>query len=174
MNSSSAWAIQSVEAPKAAMAGQNLNITPGTDITDVRVTFTNRTATVIATLVDETDTPLSASLVLMPRDETNLDPLGWGFRVQESTGSTNGVPHHTMWGVLPVVPHDRHRHPCTPAHRRRRSHAARTRRRDADRHYSRRDTTPNADRPLTTVRAPAVEVSRSRQSPSVVSPKTDN
>ena len=37
----------------------------------------------------------------MPRDETNLDPLGWGFRVQESAGSTNGVPHHTMWGVLP-------------------------------------------------------------------------
>lgn len=96
-----AWAIQSVESPKGTIAGQNVNITPGTDITDLRIIVTNRTATVIATLVDEADKPLSASLVLMPRDETNLDPLGWGFRVTESAGSTDGVPHHTMWGVLP-------------------------------------------------------------------------
>lgn len=101
LNQSSAWAIQSVEAPAQAMAGQNLNVTPGTDVTGVRVVFTNRTATVIATLVDETGTPFSGSLVLMPRDETNLDPLGWGFRVTEGSGSINGVPHHTMWGVLP-------------------------------------------------------------------------
>ncbi|HKY20371.1 MAG TPA: carboxypeptidase-like regulatory domain-containing protein [Vicinamibacterales bacterium] len=98
---STVLAIQSIEAPKEAMTGPNLNITPGTDVTDVRLIVTNRTATVMATLVDETDKPLSASLVLMPRDETNLDPLGWGFRVAQSAGSTGGVPHHTMGGVLP-------------------------------------------------------------------------
>jgi hypothetical protein len=93
--------ITSIDAPKEVMAGQNLKVTPGADIHDVRVVITNRTATVMTTIVDETGTPLSASLVLIPRDETNLDPLGWGFRVQESAGSTNGMPHHIMWGVMP-------------------------------------------------------------------------
>jgi hypothetical protein len=79
MNLPLAWAIQSIEAPKKAMAGPNLDIPPGTDITDLRLVVTNRTATVIATLVDETDKPLSASLVLMPRDEPTWIRWAGGF-----------------------------------------------------------------------------------------------
>jgi hypothetical protein len=37
------WAIQSVHGPKEVLVGPNLNITPGADVTDVRVVVTDRT-----------------------------------------------------------------------------------------------------------------------------------
>ena len=56
-------------------------ITPGVDITDLRVVLTNRTTTMMATLADDNDKPFAkGSLLLMPTDPAVLDPLGWGFR----------------------------------------------------------------------------------------------
>jgi Carboxypeptidase regulatory-like domain len=96
------WAIQSVEGPKEILAGGNLEITPGVDITDLKVVVTNRTSMLMATLVDENDKPLATgSLLLMPTDPADLDPLGWGFRATPGGGSNNGVPFWRMEGLLP-------------------------------------------------------------------------
>ncbi|MEQ1907670.1 MAG: carboxypeptidase-like regulatory domain-containing protein [Vicinamibacterales bacterium] len=80
------WAIKSVEAPSNAMVHQNLDVTPGRNITDVTVTVTKRVSTISGTVVSRESAPpgparaVSPSVLLMPVDPTDLDPMGWGFQ----------------------------------------------------------------------------------------------
>jgi hypothetical protein len=96
------WAVQSVEAPQDVLAGPNLDIKPGRDITDVKVVVTDRTGTLVATVVDDADAPfLDGSVLLMPRNASDLDPLGWGFRATQKNYVTAGVWTYRMERVLP-------------------------------------------------------------------------
>jgi len=95
------WAVQSVEGPPEILAGRNLKIAPGVDVTDLKVIVTNRTSMLMATLIDQSDASFAkGSLLLMPTDPTDLDPLGWGFRATPGGGANNGVPFWRMDGVL--------------------------------------------------------------------------
>jgi hypothetical protein len=96
------WAVKSVEGPKAAMAGPNLDVKPGTDITDVRVLVTDRTGTLLATVVDENEKPFeSGSVLLMPSDPADLNALGWGYRATQRNRGANGIWYYEMVRVLP-------------------------------------------------------------------------
>lgn len=96
------WTVQSVDAPKDATAGPNLDIKPGHDINDVKVVVTDRTGTLAATVVDEAGAPfLDGSVLLMPRNPNDLDPLGWGFRATQKNYATAGVWTYRMASVLP-------------------------------------------------------------------------
>jgi hypothetical protein len=96
------WAIQSVNGPKAALAGPNLNIAPGVDVTDVRVVVTDRTGTLLATVTDEEGSPfLTGSVLLMPRNAAEIDALGWGFRATQKNRGRGGVWYYAMDRVLP-------------------------------------------------------------------------
>jgi hypothetical protein len=96
------WAIQSVHGPKEVLAGPNLNIEPGADVADVRVVVTNRTGTLMATVADEKGQPLQTGWVLlMPRDASDTDPLGWGFRAAQKNRGAGGVWYYEMDRLLP-------------------------------------------------------------------------
>jgi hypothetical protein len=96
------WAVQSVDAPKDVLAGPNLDVKPGRDITDVKVVVTDRTGTLVATVADEADAPfLDGSVLLMPRNPSDLDPLGWGFRATQKNYARAGVWTYRMERVLP-------------------------------------------------------------------------
>jgi hypothetical protein len=92
------WAIQSVDGPEEVIPGSNLDIKPGTDVTDLRIVVTDRTSTLVATVIDEASEVFSTGWVLLrPRTETDLDPLGWGFRATQGSRGSN----YTMATVLP-------------------------------------------------------------------------
>jgi hypothetical protein len=96
------WAIQSVHGPKEVLAGPDLNIKPGADVTDVRVVVTDRTATLMATVADEESKPfLTGSVLLMPRNASEIDPLGWGYRATQKNSGSNGIWYYAMDRVLP-------------------------------------------------------------------------
>jgi hypothetical protein len=96
------WAIQAVHGPKEVLAGPNLDIKPGADVTDVRVVVTDRTGTLVATVTDEEGKPfLNCSVLLMPRNASEIDPLGWGFRATQKNRGFNGVWYYAMDRVLP-------------------------------------------------------------------------
>jgi hypothetical protein len=96
------WAIKSVEGPADLLTGRNLNIKPGTVITDLRVIVTDRTGTLVATVADEDDKPfLTGSVLLMSRAAVDVDPLGWGYRATQKNRGYNGVWYYTMERVLP-------------------------------------------------------------------------
>jgi hypothetical protein len=96
------WVIESVQGGRGVAAGLNLEVTPGIDIRDLRIVVTNRIGALAALVVDEEDRPFdTGSLLLMPRDATELDALGWGFRATQKNQSRNGVWFYTMERVLP-------------------------------------------------------------------------
>jgi hypothetical protein len=96
------WAVKSVEGPKGAMAGRNLDVKPGTDISDLRVVVTDRTGTLLAMVVDENEKPFeSGSVLLMPSDPSDLDALGWGYRATQRNRGANGIWYYEMERVLP-------------------------------------------------------------------------
>jgi hypothetical protein len=96
------WTIRSVEGPAHLRAGQNLDIKPGSDITDLRVIVTNRVGQLWATVADENGTPfVTGSVLLMSPDPTELDALGWGFRATQQNYGQNGVSFYTMDRILP-------------------------------------------------------------------------
>jgi hypothetical protein len=84
------------------MAGRNLDVKPGTDITDLRVVVTDRTGTLLATVVDESEKPFESGWVLlMPTDPADLDALGWGYRATQRNRGANGIWYYEMGRVLP-------------------------------------------------------------------------
>jgi Carboxypeptidase regulatory-like domain len=96
------WAIQSVDGAKEVLAEPNLSIKPGAEVTDVRVVVTNRTGTLMATVTDEESKPfLTGSVLLMSRNASDIDPLGWGYRATQQNRGSNGVWYYAMDGVLP-------------------------------------------------------------------------
>ena len=96
------WAIKSVEGPKDLFDGPNLSIKTGRDVTGLKVVVTNRTGMLWATVIDENNMPFdSGSVLLMPRDATDLDALGWGFRGIQKNYGNNGVWYYTMDALLP-------------------------------------------------------------------------
>jgi hypothetical protein len=96
------WPIQAVDAPNGVLTGPNLRIKLGTDITDVKVVVTDRTGTLMATVADEEGKPLeTGSLLLMPKDPSDIDPLGWGYQATQRNRASGGVWYYAMDGVLP-------------------------------------------------------------------------
>jgi hypothetical protein len=96
------WVIESVRGPQGKVANPNLDVTPGTDVRDLRIVVTNRVGTLAAVVVDEEGRPFDAgSLLLMPRDASALDALGWGFRATQKNQNRNGVSFYTVERVLP-------------------------------------------------------------------------
>jgi hypothetical protein len=84
------------------MAGRNLDVKPGTDISDLRVVVTDRTGTLVATVVDEDEKPFEiGSVLLMPRDPADLDALGWGYRATQRNRGNSGMWYYEMERVLP-------------------------------------------------------------------------
>jgi hypothetical protein len=71
-------------------------------VTDVRVTVTDRTGTLMATVAGEDGQPyLTGWVLLMPTTLAELDPLGWGYRATQKNRGHNGVWYYTMDRVLP-------------------------------------------------------------------------
>lgn len=98
------WTVHSVSAPKEVLAGPDLKITPGVDVTDVRVVVTDRTARLVATVVDEEGSPFqTGSVLLMPRNPSETDPLGWGYRATQNTGSDGYVMERVLPGSYLAV-----------------------------------------------------------------------
>jgi hypothetical protein len=96
------WAIKSVDGPKDVLSGRNLNIKPGTDVTDIKVTIVDRTGTLMATVVDEAGDPfLTGSVLLMPINPAELDPLRWGYRATQKNRGFRDVWYYAMDHVLP-------------------------------------------------------------------------
>jgi hypothetical protein len=96
------WAIQAVHGPKEVLAGPNLDIKPGADVADVRVVVTNRTGTLMATVADENGQPfLTGSVLLMSRDPSDMDPLGWGFRATQKNRGVGDAWFYEMDRLLP-------------------------------------------------------------------------
>ena len=93
------WVIASVIKSNGTIAAPNLDVTPGADISDLRIVVTNRTGTLDAVVADEQNQPAGgASLLLMPREPGELDALGWGFRLGQKKQSGDG---YTVEHVLP-------------------------------------------------------------------------
>jgi hypothetical protein len=96
------WAIESVHGPKEVLAGPNLNIKAGSEVTDVKVVVTDRTGTLMATVTDEEGNPfLTGSVLLMPRNAAEIDPLGWGYRATQKNRGRGGIWYYAMDRVLP-------------------------------------------------------------------------
>jgi len=96
------WAVKSVEAPSESLAGRNIVVKPGTDITDLRVVVTDRPGTLVASVVDEDGKPFAdGSVLLMPTDPADLDALGWGYRATQRNRGSSGVWYYEMERVLP-------------------------------------------------------------------------
>jgi carboxypeptidase family protein len=96
------WTIQSVEGPKEIVSASTLDIKPGRDVTDLRVVVTGRSGTLAATVSDEDGKPfLTGSVLLMPRNPAELDPLGWGFRATQRNRGVGDVWYYTMERILP-------------------------------------------------------------------------
>jgi hypothetical protein len=94
------WAIESIRGPQGVIADQNLDVTPGADIRDLRIVVTDRIGTLATLVVDEENRPFDTGwLLLMPRDAPSLDALGWGFRVGHKNQSRSGF--YTMDRVVP-------------------------------------------------------------------------
>ncbi len=96
------WTIIGVEGPKDLMVGPNVNVTPGRDITDLRVLVTNRFGTLVATVTDEDDKPFAGgSILLMSPDPTDLDAMRWGFRATLGYSAQGDIWYHWMEQVVP-------------------------------------------------------------------------
>jgi hypothetical protein len=95
------WTITGVEGPKDVMIGPNVNITPGRDITDLRVLVTNRPGTLVATVTDGDKPFAGGSLLLMPPDPRDLDAMSWGFRATQGYSGQGGIWYHRMEHVVP-------------------------------------------------------------------------
>ena len=96
------WAVQSVSGPTGVLAGPNLKVTPGVDVTDVRVVVTNLTGRLLATVTDEERNPfLTGSVLLMQRNAADIDPLGWGYLATQKNLELAGLSYYAMDRVLP-------------------------------------------------------------------------
>jgi hypothetical protein len=96
------WTITGVEGPKELLVGQNIDVRPGRDISDLRVIIIDRPGTLVATVSDEGDKPFnSGSVLLMPRNPADLDPLSWGFRATQTNSGQSGVWYYRMERVVP-------------------------------------------------------------------------
>jgi hypothetical protein len=68
----------------------------------VKVIVTNRTGTLLATVTDEDGKPfLTGSVLLMSRNASEIDPLGWGYRAIQQNRGSDGVSYYAMDRVLP-------------------------------------------------------------------------
>ena len=56
----------------------------------------------MAAVTDEEGNPyLTGSVLLMPRDAAEIDPLGWGYRATQKNRGRGGVSYYAMDRVLP-------------------------------------------------------------------------
>jgi hypothetical protein len=96
------WTVKSIEAPPEVMNGPNIEVRPGRDITDVKVIIIDRPGTLMAAVFDEASQSYQdGSVLLMPRDPKDIDPLGWGFRATQRNRGEAGAWYYAMEQVLP-------------------------------------------------------------------------
>ena len=56
----------------------------------------------MATVSDEDDRPfLTGSVLLMSRDPSEIDPLGWGYRATQQNRGSDGISYYAMDSILP-------------------------------------------------------------------------
>lgn len=96
------WVIAGVRGPQGVIVEPHLELTPGVDISGLRVVVTNRTGSIAARVVDEQDRPFdTAAVLLLPRAAISPDALGWGFHAIQRSAMRSGVAFYTIEGVLP-------------------------------------------------------------------------
>ena len=95
------WTIAAVEGPKDVMAGRSIDITPGRNISDLRVIVIERPGRFMATITDENDKPYNGWVVLMSRVPDDLDAMGWGFGATQSNYGAAGVGYYRMEPLTP-------------------------------------------------------------------------
>jgi hypothetical protein len=95
------WTIAAVEGPKDLMVGRSIDVTPGRDITELRVIVIERPGSLMATVSDENDKPYDGWVVLMSRVPDDLDAMGWGFGATQSNYGAAGVGYYRMERLTP-------------------------------------------------------------------------
>jgi hypothetical protein len=96
------WTVTAVEGPNEVLAGRNIDVTPGRNISDLRVIIIDRPGTLVGTVSDEDDKPfLEGSVLLMPREAKDIDALGWGFGATQIYRGTGGVGYYRMERLVP-------------------------------------------------------------------------